>query len=137
MPDVEFADAEAMVGAFLRSRLGVPVSTKVPNPRPARFARAWRTGGGTDNRAVETVQITVTCSAADSVTASNDAAKAKHLLLNEYTAMPLVRGVTIQAGPYFDPDPDTNGDRYTVTAVMRVRARRDQAAAPAATTAAG
>ena len=122
MPAVEFVDAEAMVGAFLSARMTVPVSTKVPNPRPPRFARAWRTGGHTVNRVLEVVQITVTCSAADTITASADARRARSLFLNEYTAMPLVRGIEDISGPYFDPDPDDGSDRYTFTARLRVRA---------------
>lgn len=68
--------------------------------------------------------MTITCAAGDSVTASADATRARHVLLNEHTAMPLVRGIESISGPYYDPDPDTNGDRYTVTVRMRVRATR-------------
>lgn len=124
MPPVDFQDVEAMVGAFLRSRLVPPVSTKVPNPRPPRFVRAWRTGGGSVNRALEVAQVTVTCSAASSVQASDDARAARYALENEYMAMPLVRGVENVSGPYFDPDPDTGGDRYTFTARLLVRGKR-------------
>ena len=124
MPGVEFADVEAMVGAFLRDRLTPPVASKVPNPRPARFVRSWRTGGHTVNRALEVAQITVTCEAADSVTASADASAARSAFVNEYAAMPLVRGIEDVTGPYYDPDPDTNGDRYSFTVWLRVRAAR-------------
>lgn len=117
-------DVEAMVGAFLRSRMVPPVSTKVPNPRPARFIRAWRTGGAASNRVLEDAQITVTCAAPNSVQASDDARAARTFLLNDYTAMPLVRGVEEVTGPYFDPDPDTGGDRYSLTVRLRVRAAR-------------
>lgn len=124
MPPVKFRDVEAMVGAFLRARLTPPVSTKVPNPRPKRFVRAWRTGGAASNRALEVAQVTITCTAGDSVTASQDALDARHVLHHEYTAMPLVRGVEDVSGPYFDPDPDTGEDRYTLTVRLRVRAAR-------------
>ena len=40
-----------------------------------------------------------------------------------YTAMPLVRGVDETSGPYFDPDPDTNIDRYSFTHQLSVRAK--------------
>lgn len=35
--------------AFLRDRLGVPVSASVPAVRPARFVTVSRTGGGADS----------------------------------------------------------------------------------------
>lgn len=124
MAAVEFVDAEAMVVSFLGERLTPPVSTKVPNPRPARFVRAWRTGGYTANRVLEVVQVTVTCTAADSVTASADANAARSAFLNELGALPLVRGVEDLNGPYFDADPDTNEDRYSLTVRLRVRASR-------------
>lgn len=121
---VEFPDVEAMVGAFLRSQLPVPVSTKVPNPRPARFIRAWRTGGAASNRILERAQVTITCAAPNSVQASDDARDARSALLNGYTAMPLVRGVEEVTGPYFDPDPDTGSDRYSMTFILTVRGKR-------------
>lgn len=124
MPPVRFVDAEAMVGAFLRTRLTPPVATKVPNPRPKRYIRAWRTGGAASNRALEMVQITVSCTAANSVTASQDALDVRHAFHHEYTAMPLVRGVEDVSGPYYDPDPDTNEDRYTFTVRLRIRGAR-------------
>lgn len=123
MPAVDFPDVEAMVGSFLRARLTVPVSTKVPNPRPARFVRAWRTGGTALNRVVELAQVTITCAAANSVQASDDARAARFALQNEYTAMPLVRGVEEVSGPYYDPDPDTAGDRYSMTFRLTVRGK--------------
>lgn len=122
MATIDFPDAEAMVGAFLRFRVTPPVSTKVPNPRPKRFVRAWRTGGSALNRIVDQPQITVTCTAATSVTASDDARAARFALLNESSSMPLVRGVEDVSGVYYDPDPDTNEDRYSFTVRLTVRA---------------
>lgn len=122
MATIDFPDAEAMVGTFLRSRLSVPVSTKVPSTRPKRFVRAWRTGGSALNRVVDQPQITVTCTAATSVTASDDARAARFALFNESTAMPLVRRVDDVSGVYYDPDPDTNEDRYSFTVRLTVRA---------------
>lgn len=122
MPAGEFPDAEAMVVAFLNDRVDPPVATKVGNPRPSRYVRVWRTGGSATNRVLERVQITVTCGAGSSVTASQDAQSCRRALLNEYTAMPLVRGVTEITGPYYDPDPDTGTDRYSFTHELSVRA---------------
>lgn len=122
MATVDFPDAEALVGGFLRSRLTPPVSTKVPNPRPKRFVRAWRTGGAALNRVVDQPQVTVTCTAPSSVTASDDARAARYALMNESSGMPLVRRVEDVSGVYYDPDPDTNEDRYSFTVRLTVRA---------------
>lgn len=124
MPPVDFPDVEAMVGAFLRARVVPPVSTKVPNPRPKRYVRAWRTGGAAVNRILDAPIVTVSCTAATSVAASDDARAARRALLNEYTAMPLVRSVEEVTGLYYDPDPDTNEDRYTFSIRLRVRGAR-------------
>ncbi|WP_336642054.1 hypothetical protein [Microbacterium sp. USHLN272] len=125
MPDVELPDAETLAVKFLKPRQPEsPVATKVPNPRPSRFTRAWRTGGAASSRVLDQPIITVTCTAADSVTASDDAKRARHAFLNDYTAMPLVRGVEEVTGLYYDPDPDTNEDRYTFAVRLRIRAGR-------------
>lgn len=121
---VTLPDVEAMVIGFLNARLTPDFSTRVPKPRPARFGVVWRTGGGAANRVVERAQVTVTCWAADSVTASSDAGAARHELLNNYTGMPLVRGVEDVSGPYYDPDPDTGLPRYSFTMQLNVRGKR-------------
>lgn len=122
MAAIDFPDAEAMVIAFLRSRVTPPVSTKVPNPRPKRFVQVRRTGGSALNRIVDQPQITVTCTAATSVAASEDARAARFAFLNESSGMPLVRRVEDVSGVYFDPDPDTNEDRYSFTVRLTIRA---------------
>lgn len=123
MPAVELPDVEELVGGFLRPRVTPPVASKVPSPRPARFVRAWRTGGDAENRVVDKPIVTVSCTAADSVTAAADAGDARSAFLNEYTAMPLVRRVEV-FGLYYDPDPDTNEDRYSFSVQLTVRGRR-------------
>lgn len=126
MPPVELPDAETMAVAFLNGRGGGVLSraaTKVPNPRPKRFTRAWRTGGAARNRVIDEPIITITCTASDSVTASADANAARNYVLNEYTRMPLVRHVEEVTGVHFDPDPDTGEDRYTFSVRMVVRGR--------------
>lgn len=123
MPPVELVDAEALCVTFVRSKISVPVATKTPSPRPARFVRVWRTGGAAVNRILDRPQITVTCTASDSVTASADATALRNAFFNDYTDMGLVRRVEEVAGVYFDPDPDTGADRYTFTVVLNVRGR--------------
>lgn len=118
-------DVEALVVAFLNGNLTPPVKTRVPNPRPDAFVRAWRTGGTAVNRVLERATITVQAWGADSndtVAAAELAGQARHALLNAYTEMPLVRGVVEMTAPYYDPDPGTGIARYTFTHQLLVRA---------------
>ena len=125
MPAVEFPDVEAMCLTFAKTKTTAMVGTKVKNPRPVRYARIWRTGGGSLNRVLEQVQITITCGAvAGSVEALAIARDLRGAFLNEYTQMPLVRGVEETAGPYYDPDSDTAESRYSMTFILMVRGKR-------------
>ena len=125
MPDVDFPDAEGMCVAFAKPRTSASVATKVPATRPALYARIYRTGGAASNRVVDNPQMTVTVGAAGgSVAAEGEARKLRHAFLNDYTAMPLVRGVREITGLYYDPDPDTGEDRYSFTFQMTVRGKR-------------
>lgn len=125
---MNFPDVEVLVIGFLESRITpVPVKGKVPNPRPVKFVRVWRTGGAAQNRVLERVTLTVQAWAegeAGDADAFTLARQAREHLLNDYTAMPLVRGVEEITGPYFDPDPDTGVDRYSFSMKLSVRAAR-------------
>jgi hypothetical protein len=121
---VTFADAEAMVVAFLKAHVAAPVSTRVPNPRPASFVRVWRNGGSASNRVLETPQFTVDAYGTSTVTASDLSAQCREAFFNDYTEMPLVRGVEEAVGPYSVPDTDAGAERYRFTVQLRVRARR-------------
>lgn len=125
MPAVEFPDVEAMCLTFAKTKTTATVGTKVKNPRPARYARIWRTGGGALNRVLERAQVTITCGATGgSIEALAIAADLRHAFLNDSTEMPLVRGVEEITGPYYDPDPDTGEDRYSFTIQLTVRGKR-------------
>jgi len=120
---MKFADAEAMVLPFIKARVGsTKVGTKVPNPRPVTFVRAWANGGAAANRVLERVQITVDVWAPSTTDASNLIGDIRHGFLNEYTQMPLVRRVEEVTRPYFNPDGDL--DRYRFTVALMVRAAR-------------
>ncbi len=121
---MRFVDVEAMVIAFLRDRIDAAISTTVPSPRPEPMVRLWRNGGPAVNRVLERAQITVETWSADSVTASELATACRTALLSDYTAMPLVRGVTEITGPYSTTDPDTETPRYRFTVELTVRATR-------------
>ena len=125
MPDVEFPDAEGMCVAFAKTKTNAVVATKVAATRPVLYARVYRTGGAASNRVVDNPQMTVTVGAkAGSLAALGEAKKLRHAFLNQYTEMPLVRGVREVSGLYHDPDPDTGEDRYTFTIQLTVRGKR-------------
>lgn len=122
---MSFRDVETMVRTFLLPEVTpVAVGSTVPANRPAKFVRAWVTGGSAINRVLERVQITITCYAPDGVTAADLATKCRDAFHNRYTTMPLVRGVEEVSRPYFDPDPGTGLPRYTFTILLMVRAAR-------------
>lgn len=118
-----FADVEAMVLPFIRARAdGVTVSTKVPNPRPMTFVRAWANGGAALNRALERVQITVDVWAPSTTEASELAGVIRHAFLNDARELRLSRGVEEVTRPYYAPD--ESSDRYRATYALWVRAKR-------------
>lgn len=119
---MRFPDSEALVVQFLKMKLGaVHVSTKVPKTRPAEFVRVWRTGGAAANRVLDQPIITVQ---AWGVNSHDLIRQCREWLFNEYVLMPLVRGVEETTGPYFDPDPGSNEDRYSCSVQLQVRAAR-------------
>lgn len=117
-------DVEAMVVFFLTTKLGVKVGTRVPNPRPDTFVRAWRSGGAAVNRVLDEAQITVSVWGPSTTAASELAQRVRHALLSDNEGMTLVRGVEETGGLYFDPDPSTGTARYTFTVSLLVRANR-------------
>lgn len=128
----EFADAETMLIAPIREHTDIPVvATKVRNPRPPRYARIWRTGGRSINRVLERPQITITCGAAPAegengaMIAKRDIQAIRHMLLHKAGDwFPLIRGPVEIGSFYFDPDPDTGEDRYSMTVHFNARAAR-------------
>ena len=122
---MNLVDVESMVRAFLIPVVSpVKVVTTVPATRPATFVRLFRTGGAADNRVLERAQITVQGWAADIVDAFDLTAGCREAFLNNYTSMPLVRGVNEIGGLHFDPDPGSGTPRYTFTVELMVRAKR-------------
>ena len=113
-----------MVIAFLESRVGAEVGTTVPKPRPPLFLRAWRNGGPAANRVVDRPLVTLEAWSEDSTVAADLLSAARSALMNDYTAMPLVRGVREISGPYFTPDPESGTPRYRCSLQLTVRATR-------------
>lgn len=119
---MKFPDSEALAVAFLHSRLApLHVGTKVPKERPAEFVRVWRTGGAAANRVLDQPTLTIQAWGPNSFELIRVCREA---FLNEYTQMPLVRGVEEITGPYYDPDPGSNSDRYSCNMQLQVRAQR-------------
>lgn len=122
---MKFSDAETMGRTFLLAVVSpVKVVTLVPATRPAKFVRIFRTGGAADNRVLERAQLTVQGWADDTVEAFALTSDCREAFLNDYSLMPLVRGVNEVGGLHFDPDPGTNTPRYTFTVELMVRAAR-------------
>lgn len=121
---MSFADVEGMARTFLLPMVApLKVVTKVPANRPTKFVRIFRTGGAAVNRVLERAQLTVQGWDANAE-AFDLADVCREAFLNDYTLMPLVRGVSEVGGLHFDPDPDTGVERYTFTVELMVRASR-------------
>lgn len=119
-----FPDAEAVAVAALDAALTVPVSTRVPNPRPAVFVRVARVGGARVNLVTDAPVLVVECWAASSVAAAELARLARaHLFALEgsTTAGAWVRKVLDVAGPQSFPDPVSESPRYQFTAQLHLR----------------
>lgn len=118
-------DVEAMVVDFLKPVTApAKVASLVPDPRPATFVRAFRSGGAAVNRILENAQITVEAEAGNRDDAFDLASACREHFQHHYTLMPLVRGVSETGGLYFAPDPDTNIPRFRFTVNLLVRSSR-------------
>lgn len=116
-------DAEKVVCDYLRAGLGgVAVASRVPKERPARFVRAWRTGGPTVNRVLDDAQMTVQAWAETTVDAQALAGQCRDLMLRAVAAggIPQARRVQLHS-LYYDEDPDSRTPRYTFTGTLRLR----------------
>lgn len=117
-------DVEARLVGYLAEALPVSVSTRVPNPRPSRFVRVWRTGGPVTLRVMDRPVVTVEAWGADEVGAHDLAEQARSLLLDGARRRTAGLHTVAVQSMYSDPDPDTGIPRYTITATVSVRAMR-------------
>lgn len=111
----------AALGAVLAP---VPVSTKVPNPRPVTFVIVRRVGGTRAGLVADEALITVEAWA-DTDPAAHDLAQIARARLGALEGT-VAGGVTIyrvgeSSGPQDLPDPDSNQSRYTQTFTVTVR----------------
>lgn len=126
---IGFPDGVAVVRAYLREALvdrgeDVPVGTRVPSPRPARFVRLERVGGTRLDLVTDRPRIDVHCWAVDDDSAIDLAQLARALLF----AMPGWRGavaydVSEVGGPNTLPDPTSEQPRVVFAVEVSLRGK--------------
>lgn len=114
---LEMPDAEALFAAYLRARMGIPVGTTVPDPRPGEFIRLIRSGGISTALTIDRPILLVEAWADSKTRAGQLATQVRAHL---HAADTLGGGVTVlrmdeAAGPADLPDPLTGQHRYTAT----------------------
>ena len=118
-------DVEGGVVTYLAGKLSVPVSTRVPAPRPESFVRVWLIGGTRANLAMATNLLQVECWAG-SETAAQSLAADTWEALDAADGDFLAPGVWLADGqgglasPVNNSDPETGSPRYTFTANLTV-----------------
>ncbi|MFF2621244.1 hypothetical protein [Oerskovia jenensis] len=120
-------NAEAVVIEYVRDALAdaTPVKQKVPAKRPKHWVQIVRTGGTVLHRVVDRAQLTVTAwDEDDEVEAERLANRCREALLAATRVRPGKPRITkVEVlGYYYDPDPDSNAQRYTFTVIASVRA---------------
>lgn len=121
---IEFPDAERIVIDFLTPRVGVPVSLRVPNPRPASFVTVQRVGGPRLNLVADNATLAIEGWAASPTAAKTVLGVARaHVLAmgNQAVGDVPVYRVNEIGGPAYLPDPDSDQSRYTLTVEVAMR----------------
>ena len=125
-PPITFPDVEAMFVAWVPTVIAnVPVSTRVPNPRPSRWIQVIRTGGPRAGLVVDGAQVTFECWDDSNVGAAELAAtlRAQVSALGGRTAGGhLVHRVEEFSGPANVPDLHSEQPRYRWSVAVHVRA---------------
>ncbi len=119
-----FADEIEVLRTAMLPRLelklgrGVPISTKIPNPRPSEFVRLVSAGGERKNIITASPTVAVEAWAADAPTASRICRVATaivHSLAGELVGGVQLGGVGTFSLPQDLPDEDSGHARYTST----------------------
>lgn len=122
---VAFPDVEALAVTYLTGRLsGVPVSTRVPHPRPAKFVRVSRVGGTSPNRVTDAALVIVKCWAATEPEAADLARTVRAYvgaMAQTSVGSDYVRRIREVAGPQAFPDPASESPRYQFTVQIDTR----------------
>jgi hypothetical protein len=120
-------DAVAVVTGYLRAQLTargdtVPVASRVPSPRPARFVRVERIGGPQESPVTDRPRLDVHCWGPDEA-AAHDLMQVCRALLGaargSYGETTLARPAT--GGPQWLPDPVSGQARYAFTFDITLR----------------
>lgn len=131
MPNaLRYPDAVAVTNTYLRAALvaagqAVPVVSRVPTTRPAKFVRVMRTGGPeTIRRVVDGAQVTVDCWApgdGEAMDLANLCRQLIHAMGATVQSGASVHRVDELGGPADLPDPVSNTPRVTFTVQIQMR----------------
>lgn len=123
MTVVLFGDVVAAAVTALGAALTVPVSGRVPNPRPDRFVTISRTGGPRRNLVTDAAQLTVDSwgqSDPDALALAELARREVHRLARTTVAGLHIYGVDELSGPGVMPD-ESGQPRYRQTFTVATR----------------
>lgn len=121
---IVFPDAEGLLVDHLRDALSVPVSTKVPNPRPDTFVRLSRVGGLRRDFFTDSPMVVFEAWGATEVIAHDLGSEARsrvYALAGELLGETQVYAVREVGGLQAYPDPATESPRYQFTASLDLR----------------
>lgn len=121
---IAFPDAEGVLVNFLNGVLDVPVSTRVPSPRPASFVRVVRVGGSRRDLVTDGPLLVFEAWAATE-TAAADLARLARAYVGSLPGQS-VNGVWVYrvveaGGTQSFPDPATDSPRYQFTVQIYTR----------------
>ena len=116
---IRFPSAEKLLVATLKPILGMPVVTKVPNPRPGTFVRLKKVGGTRRDIVTDSPMVVVECWAPTGPEADDLSQLVRgHIFA---LAPDTVRKVREIAGPQDFPDPISEHPRYQFTVQLYTR----------------
>jgi hypothetical protein len=121
---IVFPDAEALLVTALSPLVGVPVATRVPNPRPASFVRVKRVGGTIRDVVTDEPLVVVECWAETEIAASDlgRVVRARVFALAQTSVgVDFVRAVREVGGLQAFPDPVSESPRYQFTVQIQTK----------------
>lgn len=130
MERILFPDAAAAVIGALNAQLpalgftSIPVRSRVPASRPARFVLVFRTGGPRANIVTDGAQLTFEAWAANDADAHDLAQAVRAVVIgleDTLTGGVGIYGITELSGPTNLPDPESQQSRYTFSTIVNVR----------------
>lgn len=118
-------DTVKTVIAYLNAALVEPVSSKIPNPRPAAFVTVQRKGGARWTAVSDGPNLAIECWAGSDGAAEALSAEVRELV-QEMADGTNRAGVVIYryeefSGPAYLPDPASTQDRFTWTCRLHAR----------------